>query len=353
MNKPERIFYFDAIRTIAILCVVLLHVTGHLGEIMNYNAATIYSLSGIYELFANNFFRIGIALYLMLSGALLLGREWNIKEFYFKRITRIFYPFLFWSFVFTVMLVLISYFIPSIHFVDSFGAYDIFKVFVDTLTCKAPGSAIYWFFWTMVGVYLIMPIFNKWINNTDLTKIEYFLIIWAIYIISVYTLMIPIPEIVSFFISPIGFAVLGYYLRYSERGIFNSSLIALIMIIVPAILMLIYSYSIVDTSILFVFNRYSILMMIEAIGVFCLIKNSDLSSISHNVKRFISSIAFCSYGMYLIHSHLIMVTRKILPHSFNFILDYLILFAVGFILSWIIIYILAKIPIVNEFIGVK
>ena len=146
MNKSERIFYFDAIRFVAILCVVLLHVTGHLGEIMNYNVSTIYSISGIYELFANNFFRIGIALFLMLSGALLLGREESIKDFYVKRIGRIAKPFVFWSFVFTVMLVLISYLIPNVNFVSHFGVYDIFKVFVDTLICKAPGSAVYWFF---------------------------------------------------------------------------------------------------------------------------------------------------------------------------------------------------------------
>ena len=353
MNKSERIFYFDAIRVIAILCVVLLHVTGHLGEIMNYNAATIYSISGAYELFANNFFRIGIALFLMLSGALLLGRDWNIKEFYFKRISRIVYPFLLWSFVFTMMLVVISYFIPSINFVSQFGANDIFKVFIDTLICKAPGSAVYWFFWTMVGVYLIMPVFNRWVNSTDLSKIEYFLIAWAVYIFAVYSLMIPVPEVVSFFISPIGFTVLGYYLRHNERKIFNNSIVALLLIITPALLMFAYSYSVAATSPLFVFDRYSILIMAEAIGVFCLIKNSDLSIISGNVKRAVISIAICSYGMYLIHSHIIMVVRRILPHSFGFILDYLILFFVGFVLSWAIIYILAKIPVIKEFVGVK
>jgi peptidoglycan/LPS O-acetylase OafA/YrhL len=64
-NNSERILYFDAIRAFAILCVVLLHVTGHLAEIMHYGPASIFSLSGYFELFANNFFRIGIALFLM------------------------------------------------------------------------------------------------------------------------------------------------------------------------------------------------------------------------------------------------------------------------------------------------
>lgn len=83
-NKSGRIFYFDALRAFAILCVVLLHVTGHLGEIMNYNVHTIYSFSGIYETFANNFFRIGVDLFLMLSGALLLGRNMDALSFFKK-----------------------------------------------------------------------------------------------------------------------------------------------------------------------------------------------------------------------------------------------------------------------------
>ena len=353
-EDSKRIFYFDGLRAIAILCVVLLHVTGHLGEIMNYNISTIYSFSGAFEIFANNFFRIGIALFLMISGALLLGRDWDIKSFFSKRIPRITKPFIFWSIVFSVILISASYFIPNIHFVNKFGILDMLMVFVNTLLCKGPGSAVYWFFWMMLGVYILMPIFNKWINSTDLSHVEYFLIIWMIYIIAVYSLMIPIPEIVSFFVAPIGFAVLGYYLRYTERRIFNNPISAAIFIIIPALFMMIYSYSVVDTKILFVFHRYSILIMMEAIGVFCLVKTTSfLNNPGDNVKRAVSSIAVCSYGMYLIHSQLIMVTRKILPSSLSFSFEYIILFIVGFLFSWIIIVILSKIPYIDEYIGIK
>lgn len=353
-NSTSRIFYFDALRAVAILCVVLLHVTGHLAEMMNYNLVSIYSSSGIFETFANNFFRIGIALFMMLSGALLLGREWDVKEFYIKRFTRITKPFLFWALIFSVVLMLASYFISGVNFVQHFGITDFAVLFFDTLACKAPGSAVYWFFWMLVGVYLLMPLLNRWINGTDFSKIEYFLIIWAIFIIAVYSFEIPVPWILSFLISPIGFAVLGYYLRYTERKIFNSSVIGWILIIVPAILMLLYSYGEVNSTILFVFNRYSLPVMIEAIGVFCLFKSSSrVNNLSGSFSKFITSIAFCSYGMYLIHSQIIMVVRKVLHISFNFTADYIILFIAGFVISWIIIYIMAKIPVLDDFVGVK
>ena len=352
--NSKRIFYFDGLRAIAILCVVLLHVTGHLGEMMHFNVSTICSFAGFYELFAINFFKIGVALFLMISGALLLGRDWDVKSFFSKRIPRIVKPFIFWSLIFSIILILASYFVPSINFVDKFGIFDMFKLFIDMLMCKAPGSAVYWFFWMMLGVYILMPIFNKWINSTDLSKVEYFLIVWMIYIILTYSLMIPIPEIVSFFISPIGFAVLGYYLRHSERKIFNSPSISLILILIPAAVMAIYSYGVVDTKILFVFHRYSFLVMLEAIGVFCMFKSSSfLNNPKDSVKRVFSSIALCSYGMYLIHSQLIMVTCRIVSASFGFYVNYIILFIVGFIVSWFIIYILSKVPIVEDFIGIK
>ena len=118
--------------------------------------------------------------------------------------------------------------------------------------------------------------------------------------------------------------------------------------------MMIYSYSVADTKILFVFHRYSILVMMEAIGVFCLFKSSSfLNNPGEGIKKILSSIAMCSYGMYLIHSQLIMVTRRILDISLSFSLEYILLFLVGFVFSWIIILILSKIPFIDDYIGVK
>lgn len=350
----NRIFYFDALRTVAILCVVLLHVTGHLGEMMSYNVSTIFSCSGIYETFANNFFRIGVDLFLMLSGALLLGRDYNFKDFLSRRLPRIVKPFVFWSVVFSLLLILGSYFSSNINFVNDFGIFNILGVFFNTLTCKAPGSATYWFFWMMLGVYLLMPIFNKWVKGSDLVELEYFLIIWIITIIIDYSILMEYPVKLTDFTTPIGLVVLGYYLRFSERKIFNDVTIAIGLIVGASVLMCIYSYSVVDSTILFTFHRYSILPIIEVIGVFCLFKSSKyLNNPNDIVRKLVTSCAVCSYGMYLIHSQIIMIFRKVLHVSFNFTLEYLILFFVGFIVSWFIIYVLSNIPILDEYIGVK
>lgn len=351
MSETKHIFYFDALRALAILCVVLLHVTGHLGEMMNYNIHTVFSFDGVFETFANNFFRIGVDLFLMISGALLLGRNWEVREFFKKRIPRITKPFLFWSLIFTVMLILGSYFIPSINFINHFTIIDMLKLFADTLIFKAPGSVVYWFFWMMLYVYLLMPIVNKYVKKSNP---EYFLIVWMLFVTLVYPLNNSYLNLLSDFISPIGLVVLGYYLRRSDKAILNNSLFSVLLIIVPSIIMWAYSLSVVDESILFVFHRYSIPVVLVSTGVFTLFKTSEsLNRVPISIKSIISSIALCSYGMYLIHSQIIMVVRKIFHLSFNFTINYLILFVAGFILSWLIIYILAKIPVIDDYIGIK
>lgn len=352
-NKSERIFYFDALRALAIFLVISLHACGHIAEIIPFDAHTIYSFQGFFATFETNFFRIGVDLFIMLSGALLLGRDWNVGDFYKKRLNRLVKPFLFWALVFSIALILASYFIPSMNFVTQFGIMDMLAVFWNTITFRAPGSVVYWFFWMMLGVYLLMPLFNRWIKSAEMTHVEYFLIIWMVYLVLAYSLMVPIPETISFFIAPMGFAVLGYYLRYTERTIFKNPIVILGLVIVPTISMLLYAYSLIDVDILFIFERYSVPVMLVAAGVFCLFKNSErLNNIPNSLKNIIVSISVCSYGMYLIHSQIMMVIRKIMYLPQNYWLDFAILFLGGFVFSWIIIYVLSKIPVLNEFIGV-
>ncbi len=66
VNRSERIFYFDALRALAILIVILLHINGHLAEIVHYTIYNIYTLQGFYQTFVTNFFRIGVDLFLSL-----------------------------------------------------------------------------------------------------------------------------------------------------------------------------------------------------------------------------------------------------------------------------------------------
>lgn len=354
-TKSKRIFYFDALRATAILCVVIIHTTGFFDNIMKFTPGAFYTVTGFWALFSNNTFRIGVDLFLMLSGALSLGRDWEIKDFLGKRLPRIIKPFVFWSIVGSLTLIGLTIYFPQLHFTNDFTLWGILTTIYQTFMYSTHSFTAYWFFWMILGTYFIMPIFNKWLYNADLKEAEYFLVLWVISSIFEYTLMTECPVKLSYFTSPIGLVVLGYYLRHTKRKIFNNKYIALLMIIIPATIMVVYSYSLLDTQMFFKFDRYSILLLIEVTGVFCLYKCSGLlENPNKYFKKFVVRVATCSYGMYLTHCSFIYVFGKIAPLKLiPPSVAYIVLLCVGFFGSLILIELLGKVPVVKDYIGIK
>ena len=92
--KSKRIFYLDALRALAILSVIIIHVAASTQYLVNGHSAVYPFLSSSW--FLNDImalcFRIGVVLFLMLAGALSLGRSWEIKTFLGRRIPRIVLP---------------------------------------------------------------------------------------------------------------------------------------------------------------------------------------------------------------------------------------------------------------------
>ena len=81
VSKSKRIFYLDALRAVAILTVIAVHVYAVTRVQVMADFATGPSLRWLFSQFTGNNLRIGVDLFLMLAGALSLGREWSIKEF--------------------------------------------------------------------------------------------------------------------------------------------------------------------------------------------------------------------------------------------------------------------------------
>jgi len=314
-----------------------------------------YTPLDFWEMFTNNSFRIGVSLFLMLSGALSLGRDWQIKDFLAKRLPRIIKPFAFWAIAGTLIMITATYFIPQIAFVNDFSIQSILTTIYNTFICESPSFSHYWFFWMILGTYLIMPIFNRWLANSELWEAEYFLAFWVINTIFDYTLMMDCPVKLSYFSSPIALVVLGYYLRHTKREVFNHKLVAILMIIIPMFIMLYYSYDVLATDPLFRFNRYSILLIIEVTGVFCLFKTSEhLKNPNKYFKIFITAVASCSYGMYLTHCMFIHFFGKLAQNiTIPMPTVYVILLLAAFFGSLGLIYILGRIPYVQDFVGVK
>ena len=319
------------------------------------------SLNWIIIQFSGNAFRIGVTLFLMLSGALLLGRDWSIKSFFSRRLPRITWPFLFWSILLGIIFILLSSF-STFNLIMSFDLASIanyfYGVFIGSLGFARP----YWFFWTILEIYLVMPVFNKWILHSDVDDLLYFLLLWLVSCLFDFTLGVDLPIKFSYFTSPIGLVVLGYYLRYTRRIILNNQYFALFLIIFSSLLMLVLSALYSTNTQFYTFNSYSILVAMEAIGVFLLFKNFYKFNI--NIKFFsnpegiykksVSALARYSYGIYLIHNSFICIFAHYWPgYGFHPVSYMLLLFVSSLICSVIVMAVFNRLPGVNKVIGVK
>ena len=87
-TKKERIFYYDVLRAFAIIGVIICHLDHFFGPLTT--PAQI-----IAQMTFHDIGNIGVPIFLMISGALLLNREYpSLEKFLKKRFARIIYPFI-------------------------------------------------------------------------------------------------------------------------------------------------------------------------------------------------------------------------------------------------------------------
>ena len=160
--KSKRIFYFDALRAMAIIAVIVIHVFSETMVLFKYGQLPFHSGGWLFEDVLGVCFRFGVDLFLMLAGALSLGRDWDIKTFLGKRLPRIVIPFLFWGFVLSSLLLIFTVVFPDFYWLhDQIAAFLSPVGFLKTLylfyMAKAICSAPYWFFWMILGRTRILP----------------------------------------------------------------------------------------------------------------------------------------------------------------------------------------------------
>ena len=295
----------------------------------------------------------------MLAGALYLGRVWDIKSFLGRRIPRIVAPFLFWGLVTGAVAILLSYFF-GFKFIYAFDLNSILNFFFGVFMSTSPGFTPYWFFWMILGTYLIMPIFNRWLANCELYEAEYFIVIWLITCLFDHTLGIDFPIKLSYFTSPIGLVVSGYYLRHTERKHLNNPYFALILTLLSIILTMGIAYWLSTPTECYTIDRYSLPLALEVIGVFLLFKNFNKFNLTLNFtknpdgifKKFVQLTARYSYGVYLIQGLFLCIYAKILLYN-EFYSHVILLFLLILFSSLITMHLFNRIPYVKNVIGAK
>lgn len=146
----------DVTRTIAIFLVVLCHVI----ETEYYGIRTgkimVSDLSWFYDNILFTLGRLGVPLFLMLSGALLLGIEYDVGSFYKHSLL----PLLLTTEIWT----LINHFY---YLKMSSSPFEMKYLIYDILFLKAPDANHMWYMPMILGMYLIVPFLAKALKNTS------------------------------------------------------------------------------------------------------------------------------------------------------------------------------------------
>lgn len=368
-TKKKRIIYLDYLRALAIISVILFHIFKRVGFMVFPEYALLPSFDWWVTDFLGTCCRCGVDLFLMLSGALSLGRDWDIKTFLGKRIPRIVEPFLFWGLSIAILVLLIPIIYPHsltifndfgfTHFGPITGGWTFLWYIRECLLGNNQWFGPYWFFWMILGTYLIMPIFNRWLKGASMKEVEYFLVIWLITCIFETSILWEFPVKLSYFGGPIGMVVLGYYLRYTDRKIFTNLKNSIIILLIGMASTMITSYLWSSPNEIYYFGRYSIFLAIEVIGIFLLYRNIDDLKISlfqreeGFFRKSSFTIAKYSYGIYLIHQFIMNLLVIVFLPRLPYRLTLLFLFIGTLGISILVMAVFNRIPYVNKVIGSK
>lgn len=303
---------------------------------------------------------IGVPLFLMISGSLLLNRDYELPDFLKRRFTWILIPFIFWTLLLPIYKIFIFPLAPTLS--------NYISLFLND----------YWFIWMLIGVYLFLPVVNAFIQKYKIKGVEYFLVIWLITIILNTIGLCPFHHLeLSYFAGYLGYLVLGYYLTVKEFKLTDKQMmwLGILLFIVFTVINMYFTLThckvgAISDIALKPFSYETMIVVLQSTGFFLIfeyfakycsnhkdtIKNKIYSLFKETfISKIIYSISVCSYGMFLTHYFFRYGFRWIDKYIFSIYsgtVKYLpISLLLIVFLSWLLIYVLSKIPYLREISG--
>jgi surface polysaccharide O-acyltransferase-like enzyme len=204
--KTENIDWINNLRIIALYAVIVLHCSSPL--IMQFGKAPVQDWW--MADFLNAITRFAVPVFVMITGALLLHREYEIGSFLKKRLTRVVVPFLFWSLIY----VWYSWYNEEITFGN-----DAWANIKQVLHLLKYGSSYHlWYVYMLIGLYFFIPVIGKFVRNASENEILYFLIVWFVVMLVTQPYLVRFNPSVDmhYFAGFAGYLVFGHYLAFKD-----------------------------------------------------------------------------------------------------------------------------------------
>ena len=349
-NPPKNIQYFDTLRVMATIAVILIHVSSPLMK-MNFGRNTEFWLIGV---ILNNLVRFAIPLFLVLSGATLLTKQYNVIDFYKKRMSRVLVPFLFWLPAYWVFRWFMLREWERPHSFDAIVSWG------SNLFMKEGVSVHLWFVYMILLLYLFIPAISKILKIASRKSIVIFIALWLVlnYLQSVHAFSIDsfpllLKKIYGYMLYT-GYLVLGYFLKtlHSEYKFTRTSAFILYTTTVVITSFLTYYLSFQSgKQTLTAMGTFTITTFFQVIAVYYMVEGLEFKN--KFISHIIQTLSNYSFGIYLVH---VMVISLFFRVGIFWTMAYPlisvpIVVLLTLITSFVVIYLLRKIPFFTKFAG--
>ncbi|MBR3414991.1 acyltransferase [Candidatus Saccharibacteria bacterium] len=342
-ENSKRILYVDILNIIAILMVLFLHHSGT--GIFTYQDSQAWKTSMIIECI----FYSAVPIFVMLTGVTLLDyhKKYDTKTYFKKRVLKVVIPLIFWL---LLMYIWHAFIIKDL----STSNWSITKFLNDLLSCKVEPT--YYFLFAIIGVYLTIPVLSHLTEKKN-RKLLYYAIITFFIVNS----LLPNAKLLGINISSdLRFLITGYMIYVLLGYVLSQITIPKkyrIVLYLSAILGCVFQYAttlvlsksagrLVQDS----WGYFQFYTILEACAVFVFFKQFSTCHLLNNPRasHIFSTLAKCSFGIYLIHKIIIYYELKLTGMSqFSWQWRVLMVFCT-YTISLAIIYILKKIPLARK-----
>lgn len=172
--KNERILWLDVARGSAIICVVLCHATENIYQLNLEFISQISAQSKIFALLAFTCGRLGVPLFLLISGYLLLDRHYGNEGsclFWKKNLLGLLTTTEIWIVIYNVFLCWFNN-----------EKFDIASLIKEMLFLKYVNVGHIWYVSMIIGMYIFLPLIADALQEINVKRLKIPLIISCIYL---------------------------------------------------------------------------------------------------------------------------------------------------------------------------
>ncbi len=302
LNTSGRIYDLDVLRALACCAVVMIHASAQ------YASNDVGTLNFFIGNFWDSLSRFAVPVFVMISGALLLGEDHIYSaEKNKRRILRMVRFFVFWSLVYCVGFQMV---LPVLKH-EPFDLPLFLRSFFS-------GSFHLWFCYMIVGLYLILPLLRLWVKRENVRQVRYFILLAFLF-----SAVLPLAagcgaklpglpgqlfgsmksSLSNLGLEYVGgytaFFLLGWYLRFYEvkrKKLLYAAGIAATVILYAAIC----AGSLYYSDFFNLYKNETMFVFLQAAAVFVFVKDRCRRS-ERMPSQFVASVSRCSLGIYAMH----------------------------------------------------